>query len=157
MLRIPLLLQSIYRKWKWMDMWLQNGTAIQFNCQIQSRLNVLVWSGIGGILDKIHSLTFFFSDSLYVTVRLPLIRMEKNKYPDSTGCSKVQENKSWAMSISLFIMTFNHPRNSVLVNLFKMYGQLRSWTDIGCWSPEMLNGLNCDMFNIKILQIWRPP
>lgn len=35
-----------------------------------------------------------------------------------TGCSKVQENKSWAKPISLFIIAFNHPHNSVLINLF---------------------------------------
>ena len=62
-----------------------------------------------------------FSGSLYVIVRLLLIRMKKqnktkNKY--LTGCSKVQENKSWAKPASLFIIAFNHLHNSILINLF---------------------------------------
>lgn len=97
------------------------------DCETAQRFSLIIKSSLDWMcLCELVSVGFWvkytaiqiFSGSLYVIVRLLLIRMEKNKYPDRTGCSKVLENKSWAKPISLFIIAFNHPHNSVLINLF---------------------------------------
>lgn len=60
---------------------------------------------------------FFFSFSNHLQINHNTSALiQTNKL--NTGCSILQQNKSWVKAITLFIIAFNHPHNSILINLF---------------------------------------